>query len=315
MKKLMSFTLVIAMLVGLMITPAFATTEHECNINGEATVTRKGEIGKTYNSYRTRADAEYHQLTYYAEQSDFPITVQLGPYGYSSSTRKITSYGIHRLVWENFYGYGTSFVIMVKRPSEAPKAETQPAQPKQPTKDQLLEQKTKTLIRALDLPCYYYTIDSCVYTKEIKAFLSGEWDGSRREGDDWAGYVAFRYVSSRTYYWTASDLISGETYQLSANVDYNGYKEIIPGRVTGQNYSLAVSRVNGEVEKWSLFEKQDAWKITQVANGSEQIQNIIPLATVTSKEDDCQVFVDTVDVDGQQHMYSLMPDGKVVRTV
>lgn len=314
MKKLMSFMLAITMLAGLMTTPAFAAG-HKCNINGEATVTMKNTTGQTYSSYRSRNDAEYHQLTVYADESDFPIEVRLQPYGRPASIERITSYGIHRLTWENFFGYGTNFVIVIKRPSEAPVADIQPVQPKQPTKEEILKQKTETLIQKLDLPCVYYTIDSCVYTKEIKAFISGEWDGSRRSDDNSSSYSAIRYVKNRTYYWIGSDLCTGESYSLTANVDYDGYKEVIPGRTTGQDYSLAVSRVDGEIEKWSLFEEQDAWKLERVANGQEQFQSIIPLAKNDSEEDTCQAFVSTVDTNGDQHMYSLMPDGKVVQIV
>lgn len=307
----MSFVLAFAVLVSLMTTPASAAI-HKCNANGQATVTMKGQVGETYSSYRTRSDAEYHQLTLYVKESDFPIKVEVVPYGgFTPSAHEITSYGIHLVTWTNNWWSieGSYFAVVIKQPSEAPKNTVQP------TQEKILEQKTKTLIRALDLPCYYSTIDTCVYTREVKAFLSGEWDGSQRSDDNTDTYSAIRYVERRTYYWIGSNLCNGKSYNLKANVDYTGYMEVIPAPTNAQDYSLAVSRVNGEIEKWSLFNQQDVWKIEQVANGSERIQNIIPLGTATSKEDDCQVFVDTIDFNGQQHMYSLTIGGKVFRMV
>lgn len=121
-----------------------------------------------------------------------------------------------------------------------------------------LDQKAEKLIDALDLPFTYYSINTCVYTKEIRDYIAGEWDGSDRTSDDYGGYNAARYVMSREYYWIASNLINGKSYSLSANVDYDGYKEVIPARSSNQSYSLAVSRITGEIEKWSFFEQQDA---------------------------------------------------------
>lgn len=109
-------------------------------------------------------------------------------------------------------------------------------------------QQAEKLIDALDLPFTYYSINTCVYTKEIRDYIAGEWDGSDRTGDDYGGYNAARYVMSREYYWIASNLINGKSYSLSANVDYDGYKEVIPARSSNQSYSLAVSRITGEIE-------------------------------------------------------------------
>ena len=178
-----------------------------------------------------------------------------------------------------------------------------------------LDQKAEKLIDALGLPFAYYSVNTCVYTTEIRDYIAGEWDGRDRTGDDYGGYNAARYVMSREYYWIASNLLNGKSYSLSANVDYDGYKEVIPARSSNQSYSLAVSRSTGEIEKWSFFEQQDAWVIDQVANGDEEIKSIIPLASNSSGKDDCQVFVSTTDASGVQHMYSLMPNGEVIRTV
>ncbi len=110
-------------------------------------------------------------------------------------------------------------------------------------------QQAEKLIDALDLPFTYYSINTCVYTKEIHDYIVGEWDGSDRTGDDFGGYNAARYVMSREYYWIASNLINGKSYSLSANVDYEDYKEVVPARSSNQSYSLAVSRITGEVEQ------------------------------------------------------------------
>lgn len=308
MKKHVSFLLAIIMLLSLIATPAAAAAPE--GVNGEAQITRRNDTGTSYDTYNKRSVADQHQITIYAKEPDFPITVKMRPFGCSSSTSKITTYGIHRESWENFFGHRTYITIVVK---SYPAVPSQPVKPKSPTKEEILEQKAEKLVKALDLPCRYYSIDTCQYTREVKAFISGEWDGSRREGDDWGSYQAYRYVMSRTYYWIGTNLITDESYSLSANVDYDGYKDVIPGRTTGQDYSLAVSYVNGEIEKWSSLEKQDAWKLTQIADGSEKIDTIIPLATSTSGKDDCQVYVSTTDANEQQHMYSLMPNGKVVK--
>jgi len=302
----MSILLAVLLMMGLLTTAASAVTE---GVNGEAQITRRNHTGTAYDTYRSRSVADLHQVTIYANKADFPIQVKMRPFRCGWLTQEITTYGIHRESWENFFGDRRTYITIVVKAYPAPAAK--PSAPKTPTKEEILGQKTETLVEALGLPCWHYSDDSCLYTREVKAFISGEWDGSMRDSNDESGYHATRYVTNRTYRWIGSDLYTGKAHVLSANVDYNGYKEVIPGSTRGQDYSLAVSYVNGEIEKWSLFEKQDAWRLAKVASGNETIDMVIPLANKDSNKDDCQVVVSTTDVNGQQHIYDLMPNGIV----
>lgn len=331
----MSFLLAIVLMVSVMTVPAQATASR-INARGtiQCVIPSTGYSGPINPAYSNRESANDNAYVLYVDKGVFPVKAILnGEDPDNSETFIIKNYGTYYYKLEDYDGWrlagdivsffsiiGMGLVlrdppyafatVIIKPLSEKP-GSSKPSTPKTPTKEDVLKQKTETLVEALDLPCWHYSDDYCRYIQEIKAFLSGEWDGSRREGNDDSCYHASRYVMSRTYYWIGSDLVAGKTYSLSANVDYSGYKTVIPGNTRGQEYSLAVSYTDGEIEKWSLFEKQDAWTLDAVANGSETIDTIIPLASKTSGKDDAQVLVNTTDTNGRQHMYSLRSNGVV----
>ncbi len=284
--------------------------------NGAIEITRHTDrVGKSFECYSSREAADRHPITLYASGAgDFPLQAKMTPYGgYETMKFKIESYGTHRKVWINFWGSEISYVTIIVKKTEPVNVLQLPktSEQSESTAEEILDQKWQTLLDQIQFP--FIDRKYSPYVKEVRAYLTGEWDGSDRvdDGVGWGGYSAARYVMGRTYYWIASNCINGKGYTLSTNVDYVGYKEVIPGMLPAQKYSLAASYLDGVIEKWSLLEKQDEWKIDAVAEGRERIDYIIPLATESSKPDDAQAVVQTVDADGQSHHYSLLPDGKV----
>lgn len=316
-KRVITLLLAVIMALSVMVIPAAAKCDGD-ELNQTANtviIKRNGYQGKSYEAYPTQKAADLHKIVIYATADDFPIKVSIADPKdyYSPSKYELTAYGLHRVESKNiglFFSKRSYATISVQAP---PKETPATIATRQPTAEEILDQKWKTLLDQIDFPFYYREYSD--YAKEVKAFLAGEWDGSDRvnDGDGWGSYTASRYVMSRTYHWIASNLITGESYNLSANVDYAGYKEVIPGYIPSQKYSLAVSYVDGVIEKWSTFDMLDSWKIDAVANCSETINYIIPIATESSGEDSTQVVMQTTDADGQTHHYSLMPKGEIIR--
>ncbi len=75
--------------------------------------------------------------------------------------------------------------------------------------------------------------------------------------------------------------------------------------VTNQYFTLVVNYDNGEIEVW--LEKEDSWKL-QLAEG-EKIDKVY--ASYEIHEDKIQGNVFTSDLDGNTHMYWLLPNEKV----
>lgn len=316
-KRMITLLLAVLMMLSVMTMPAAAkASDNELKPTANTVIIkRNGYQGKSYNTYSTQKKADLHAITIYAAADNFPIEVAIAAPEtyYNPKNYTLTTYGIHRVKSRDtgfFFSNCNYATISVQAP---PKETPETVVTRQPTAEEILDQKWKTLLDQIDFPFYYREYSD--YAKEVKAFLAGEWDGSDRvdDGDGWGSYTASRYVMSRTYHWIASDLITGESYNLSANVDYAGYKEVIPGYIPSQKYSLAVSYVDGVIEQWSTFDMLDSWKIDAVANRSETINYIIPLATESSGEDDAKVIMQTTDADGKTHHYSLMPKGEIIR--
>lgn len=297
--------------------------------------------GPIHAAYDNREDANENVCTLYVQEESLPIKVTInGSDDDNTETFTIDEYGTYYLkvkdvtlgravgdmllfvsiigmvgvLREEPYCFATVTVAPPEQNPENMKTEEQiQTAARQLTEEESLDQRWKELIRKVGFPFAYR--ESSEYAVELKAFMTGEWDGSRRsdESDGWSSYRATRYVMHRTYYWIATDYITGEAYSLSANVDYNGYKEVISGSTNAQKYSLAVSYIDGVIEQWSSYEQKDAWEIAEVAEGLEKIEQIVPLATEGSSEEDIAVYVSTLDGEGNQHMYLLFPGGRVLK--
>ncbi len=177
---------------------------------------------------------------------------------------------------------------------------------KSATETLTIDETLDKLLDELELP--FVRPEYTPYGKELKAFLTGEWDGTWRRdeaGNDYAGYIASRKVFNRTYSWSGTSLYTGKTIEKKVNVDYIGYKQIIPAPTSTQDFSFAVSYVNGEIEEWSLLEQRNAWKLNL---SGEHVDKIYPIGT---KGSESRGLVYTLDANGQQHMYSLLSGGRV----
>lgn len=345
-RRIITAILTVIILIGLLATPVHATTTPTGSYVSISIPAQN--FGSDYTAYNSEREAEENPINLQVTPSDFPITAKIVGKNGGVKDYEFDSYGTKKLKVSDLNGtahvlaflltFGISLpsvlldrttryaVVKIEKPATKAPTPTTPSNTVSSTQvvtsvetanssasTLSLEEKFDILMGQINFPFAYRDYSS--YAKEVKAYLAGEWDGSQREGDDWGSYTATRYVSLRDYHWIATNHVTGEGYQIVTNVDYNGYKEIVPGATANQHYSLAVSRIDGEIEQWALFEKQDAWKIDQVASCAEQIQNVIPLANDSSQKDDCSVFVSTTDSAGQQHIYSLLPGGRVIRTV
>lgn len=341
-RSVMSMMLAVAMLICMMPMTAEASHYYERG-TFQFLVPADGWSGTIFSAYDNRDDANENIGTLYVSEEKFPIEVVMrGSDDDNTETFTINEYGtyylkvkdimIGRVMTDTFlflsiigmvgvlreepYCFATVIVAPLEQnPMNNNSEEEVQSVVKHLTDEELLDQRWKELLAAVKFPFVYREYSE--YARELRAFMAGEWDGSRRtdEDDGWGSYRAARYVMGRTYYWIAIDYTTGEAYTLSANVDYNGYKEIIPGTTDAQKYSLAVSYINGEIEQWSLYEQKDAWVIEEVAEGLEKIELILPFGKQNSGEDDIVVHVSTLDGEGNQHMYSLLSNGRVLKTM
>lgn len=181
-----------------------------------------------------------------------------------------------------------------------------------PTEDEIIDEKLKTLLKEIDNFDYFCYVENTPYSKELRAFLTGDWDGSviqdKSAEDAYAGYLAWRQVCRRNYQWHGTNHYSGETVKREVNVDYNGYLEIIRPNTDRQDFSFAVSRANKIFEQWRFLEKLDSWTLPDDAG---VIDSIYLIGTNQADPEECQALVNTLDTEGQQHMYSLLPGGVV----
>lgn len=333
-KKSVSLFLAIMMLVGIMTVPAHAYASERGSF--QLSIPKTGWSGKIHSGYDNRDDANENVVTLRVAESDFPVKVSVhGERRENSTEYTLKGYDTFYIALDdNWNGRclvdGLLFVSIIGWPAilrDGPHvyATIKIAPPEPETADQaassnkkIIDKKLKMLLDEVDNLGFYDAADT-PYGKELRAFLAGEWDGSYREEDEDNAWISYRRVArevrSRTYRYRETNYLTGEVTKKTVNVDYLGYKEVVPGNTPSQKYSLAVSYINGEIEKWSLLDKQDSWVLKDVASGKEHIDLIIPLASVSSAATDSQVHVNTLDADGNQHMYALMPGGIVDKLV
>lgn len=307
-KKLVAMFLAIVMIMSVMVVPASAATVN-AYVNGTAVVTVNGKRGVSYVSYDTRSYADGHIITIYADDQNFPVTVKMR-YNDSitSNTYTLNSYGTHRLrgVLSGSIRVWRTYLTIEIKPYPVSSTTSSSARTKQPTEEEILNEKLDQLLNELELP--FVRPEYTPYGKELKAFLTGEWDGSWRcdeNRDNYAGYIASRRVFNRTYRWLGTSLYTGKTFEREVNVDYIGYLEVIPGVSSSQDFSLAASRSKGLIEEWSLLEKRNSWQLKLTG---ETIDKILPLG---DNGNECRAMVFTTDANGQQQMYSLLSGNKV----
>ncbi len=333
-KRTISLLLAIIMLFSVMITPAAAVTGQRGTFY--ATIPATGWSGKIHPAYSSRDYANNDMTTIYVSEDHLPVKVTLtGENHYQ--TFELDQYDIYYLSVEDEDSFGRFaadsllFISMIGWPflfRDSPHAyatvKIAPPEKKQdkpvinhetgepanrPATPDSLEDRYKTVLKALDLPFSYseYT----PYGRELKEFFTGgEWDGSSRNdarsNDNYAGYVANRSIYRRTYSWHASNLYNGETCECSVNVDYLGNLETVPGVTSDQDFTLAVDRKNGVIEEWSLLEQRDSWNLD--LQGAT-ISKILPLA---GDGDDCRAMLYIDDAAGQ-HIWSLYKGGEVAK--
>lgn len=340
-KKLISALLVVAILSATLTPVAAAkTTGSYVRVSIPAT-----KFTSDYTAYDSESEAKQHTLTLTIEANQFPVKATIVGKNNSKKDYTFDGYGTKRLqvndvnmavnggAWFlTLLTFGLTAPLAFATEEEyryayieikAPAAETAPTNKSPVTNQsattttpagtpsaQTFDERYQRLLKEVGFP-FTYT-EYSTYAKELKAFMTGEWNGKWRTGDDWGSYVASRQVVNRTYTWTASNLHTGQSYQLQTNVDYIGYNEVIHGVTSSQDYSLAVDRVNNVIEQWSLLERRDRWELQL---SGETITSIFPLGSKGDTKDDCQVLVMTEDADGVQHMYSLLPGEKVEKTI
>ncbi len=332
-KKLVVSILAVFVMMNVMVTPVFAAGER-----GQVTVVIESQkFESTYDAYDSLERAKEGALRFSIAEGDFPVIATIeGKYGGTESIR-IESYGTYQLKVSDVNGvaHGIAFLftfglsspsILIDDTSAfatieivAPNTQEHKSNgvvEEAAVKDSPkmgVEEQYQLLMEEIKFPLCY--ADYSIYAQEVKAFLLGEWDGHRIEAgeDDMISWSATRYVDYRTYCWIAVNMISGESVTLTTNIDYAGYKDIIPATTRSQDYSLAVSYVDGVIEQWSLFERRGVWTIDAVARGQEKIECILPIADGGDAEgdDDLQAIVSTLDTDNTQHMYMLLPENRI----
>ncbi len=308
-KKLVVSILAVFVMMNVMVTPVFAAGER-----GQVTVVIESQkFESTYDAYDSLERAKEGALRFSIAEGDFPVIATIeGKYGGTESIR-IESYGTYQLKVSDVNGvaHGIAFLFTFGLSSPSILIVEEAAVKDSPKMG--VEEQYQLLMEEIKFPLCY--ADYSIYAQEVKAFLLGEWDGHRIEAgeDDMISWSATRYVDYRTYCWIAVNMISGESVTLTTNIDYAGYKDIIPATTRSQDYSLAVSYVDGVIEQWSLFERRGVWTIDAVARGQEKIECILPIADGGDAEgdDDLQAIVSTLDTDNTQHMYMLLPENRI----
>ena len=310
MKTLIT-TMLIIILTSSMGVPAQAKTYR---ISGRTVKISAGGYSETFSVYSTKAEADANPIIFYADKYSFPVDVVISSCDGFKTEYRFDSYGIKNvkdqysaLFSSTYWVYATIDIQPYPQPNSSSKttAET-------PTEDELIDEKVKQLFDELDLGFCY--IEATPYYKELKAFLAGEWDGTKIPVDvdnPYAGYAASREIRYRTYTWCGINLYTGKSEVKNINVDYIGYLETVPSGNTSQEFSFAVSRVNKTFEQWHLLDKVDTWTLPKDAGAIDQIYLI---GENSGDPEECQAIIFTLDIEEQSHMYSLYPGGIIEKT-
>lgn len=268
---------------------------------------------RTYPAYPTKAEADANPIVIEINESDFPVNVVIcaGEGMGGNSKYRFKSYGIQNV-------YAAAIMSGVYATIDI---EPYVYEPKQPSPEEIAaaaqekatNDKLDQLLKELDLS--FHSDKATPYSKELKAYLTGEWDGSVRQDtvdEPYAGYITHRQVQNRQYIWDGTDLYTGENTIKKVSIDYLGYLEIVPGPAHDQQFSFAVSRTNQVFEQWCLLDKIDSWELPAEA-AAETITNICIVGKNSGDSNECQALVITLDVDEISHTYSLLPGGIVTK--
>lgn len=274
----------------------------------------------TYDAYDTLTKAHNNKITIYIKEKDFPVYATIKGSNGGEQAYIFNSYGTKELEVGNA-GWGTAMVglftfpfgpvfmgdptayatIEIKFPKEenildSAQENTSQSTPENQPVD--LYTRLQPLFDKINFQTGKYQ-----YSKEIKDFVSGNWDGSEKSDDD-LGVWSSRCVLNRTYYWMGVNEFTGEIYKdIKINLDYLGSLDVVEGK----KFTLAVDYSTGVIERWRFLEKEDSW---QIVDKGEKINRIV---INFSNEEDCLAssIVNTIDEENTEHMYFLKPNGEI----
>lgn len=293
-----------------------------------------GTNSVSYETYMDEESAKANPVTYYAEQSDFPISIII--YGGAGSAEKyeFTTYGIQK-PRDKYDGDIIAYAYIMIEPYpdkiESPATENNEVCDMSDTVDSNVEitvsandveavandsvdaassnDDDKRLRDLLEEPTPESLCDpKSIYGQEINEFLTGQWNGDTRmdhiEVDDGTIYAVTRDLYMRLYIWTKVDPTGEKTQNKFINIDYDGPFDVVGAGLPEEHYSLATDYENGLIEQWSLFKKQDSWQILLAEN--ETIDYVVAMS-----HHDVRGTVKIVNTGGETYAYDLLVGGKV----
>lgn len=290
----------------------------------------------SYDAQNTEDAAKLNPITYYAHESDFPITVNISTSDTNTKKYSFDSYGkklVNKVSFSLSHHDSYAYISIEPYPEETEtptvtnddmgntadivdsdmkhtvsaddvEAVTNDSVDVASSNDNdkrlqdLLEEPTPELLRNPE----------SVHSQEINEFLTGQWDGYTRtnhiEADDGTVYTVTRDLLMRQYIWTKVDPTGKVAQDEFINIDYDGPLDVVGAGLPEECYSLATDYENGLIEQWSLFEKQDSWQIPLAKN--ETIDYVIVMSY-----HDVRGTVEIVNTSGEMYKYDLLVGGKV----
>lgn len=305
MKNLVSIFLVITILACTINVPVRAAQK----ITGQTVEISTRNYSRSYSTFNTKTESNTNPITFYVNNSEFPVKVTISSDDKSSSKYTFDSYGVKYVHDHCIYFPGSAYQAYATINIEPHPSTNATAVKKELSQDLVIDTKLDRLLKELDFG--FYDDKTTPYGKELRAFLTEEWDGSWIPADiedDYAGYIADREVSLRTYRWSSTNLYTGETYTKEVNVDYVGSLEIVPNTSANQDYSLVVDRNRKIVDQWSLLDKIYEWSLSNCAGA---IDKIYIVGKDNDDSNECQAIVYINDTDKKARVYTLYPGGIV----
>lgn len=326
MKKLIHVVVIAALMLSLMSCGTAETIS-----NNTIQISNSDDTKSvSYETYESLTLAKSAPITYYADESDFPIKVIIFADKGEPDEYEFSSYGIQKPydAYSGLGGSGETWAYLIIKPY--PETEESPETEKATSLDADLETKadSEEPINADD-PTEPAKVDAAdsdypeglleeptstslhdpetIHGQELQRFLDGEWDGAMRTDTvDFEGttYKIDRDCNMRTYFWHRYNPITGEESCVILSIDYDGPLETVGGALPQEDYSLVIDYENNIITQWRLLEKQDSWRLT-LADGE-----IIDYVIAYADEDTCGI-VRTIDADEQGHVYKLKTDGLI----
>ncbi len=269
----------------------------------------------SYEAYEGIAAAHNNKIILYVKEENFPVYATIKSRNGEEQAYTFNSYGTKELEVSNV-GAGTVIIGLYTFPFgpllmdpkvnatieiKPPKKSSTQGNASQSTPENQpvdLDTRLQPLLDKMNFQTGKYW-----YSKEIKDFVSGKWDGSEKRDDD-LGVWSSRCVLNRTYYWMGVNEFTGEIYKdIKINLDYLGSLDVVEGK----KFTLAVDYSTGVIERWRFLEKEDSW---QIVDKGEKINRIV---INFSNEEDCLALaiVNTIDEENTEHMYFLKPNGEI----